>query len=614
MIKYVKLLFAIVALSATNAHGLTSGQVTVSNGSGPYFYADDGNCGSSEVPQAAYIVVNVLNTSSTDTLFNVAVKMTSNSNLASGFKLLSHTDDSIYVIPRILPSTSVGAYFYVQYPCTKNLSSTFGFTLSDNNGGAVTFNTSISTQDVGRASAGGDIISQSIAGIDALGILIADTVTYEFGNYNGGEMYFQPSGDTLFPTDELELIGSEVLSSPFSSCSGPTTGDKNTLYYNAGSGCGAGSGNQVKVVYYYISSLFNETANFKPYAGMKSGGPIKYLSNYGTGTALGTFSTTTAANKLTNNKTASCGICTAGDTITYTITIANSSSRDLMFDKILDSLPAGHSYVGFAVGSDITAANASIYPSAGATGNVTFSGLIPEATFPYRSFLVPGNDSISLKYRVKIPGSSSNDLFNNRAIGQVGSVKFDTSFALTCAGCTALPVTLVYFEGHVIGETNVIHWETASETNNQGFDVYRLEDGQDHWLGYTPGAGNTFATQRYAITDYEPIQGTMVYKLVQTDFDGHQTAYYTSVKRLSNETSSSISVFPNPVGNVLTIETDNEDPVVVNIMTVTGEKVITTQMLRHTINIDVDSLPSGTYYVAVKGSNSGTEMFKVIKI
>ena len=120
--------------------------------------------------------------------------------------------------------------------------------------------------------------------------------------------------------------------------------------------------------------------------------------------------------------------------------------------------------------------------------------------------------------------------------------------------------------------------------------------------------------QRYAITDYEPIQGTMVYKLVQTDFDGHQTAYYTSVKRLSNETSSSISVFPNPVGNVLTIETDNEDPVVVNIMTVTGEKVITTQMLRHTINIDVDSLPSGTYYVAVKGSNSGTEMFKVIKI
>lgn len=495
----------------------------------------------------------------------------------------------------------------------KNLSSTFGFTLSDNNGGAVTFNTSISTQDVGPAGAGGDIISQSIAGIDALGILIADTVTYEFGNYNGGEMYFQPSGDTLFPTDKLELIGSEVLSSPFSSC-GPAAGDKNTLYYNAGSGCGAGSGNEVKVVFYYISSLFNQTANFKPYAGMKSGGPIKYLSNYGTGTALGTFSTTTAANKFTINKTASCGICTAGDTITYTITIANSSSTDLMFDKILDSLPAGHSYVGFANGSDITAANASIYPSAGATGNVTFSGLIPEATFPYRSFLVPGNDSISLKYRVKIPGSSSNDLFNNRAIGQVGSVKLDTSFALTCAGCTALPVTLVYFEGHVVGETNVIHWETASETNNQGFDIYRLEDGQDHWLGYTPGAGNTFATQRYAITDYDPIQRTMVYKLVQTDFDGHQTAYYTSVKRLSNETSSSISVFPNPVGNVLTIETDNEDPVVVNILTVTGEKVITTQMLRHTINIDVDSLPSGTYYVAVIGSNSGTEMFKVIKI
>ena len=96
--------------------------------------------------------------------------------------------------------------------------------------------------------------------------------------------------------------------------------------------------------------------------------------------------------------------------------------------------------------------------------------MIPTATFPYRSFLVPGSDSISLKYLVELPGTGSNDLFNNRAIGQVGYVKLDTAFALTCAGCTALPVTLVYFEGHVVGQTKKIVWETAMGVNNVGFD------------------------------------------------------------------------------------------------------------------------------------------------
>ena len=614
MIKKLKLLLAIVAISISTSNALTSGQVTISNGSGPYFYADDGNCGSSEVPQAAYIVVNVLNTSSTDTLYNVAVKMTSNSNLAAGFKLLSHTDDSTYVIPRILPSSSIGSYFYVQFPCTKNLSSTFGFTLSDANGGAVSFNTSISTQDVSPAGAGGDIISQSIAGIDALGILVADTVTYEFGNYNGGEMYFQPSGDTLFPAGKMELIGSEVLSSPFSSCGGPTAGDKNTLYYNVGSGCGAGSGNEVKVVYYYLSSLFNETATFKPYAGMKSGGPIKYLSNYGNGTALGSFTTTTAANKFTVNKTASCGICTEGDTITYTVTIANSSSSDLMFDKVLDSLPAGHSYVGFANGSDITEANASVYPTAGATGNIIFTGLIPESTFPYRSFLVPGNDSISLKYRVKIPGTSSNDFYSNRAIGQVGSVKLDTSFALTCAGCSALPVTLLYFQGEVVGESNVLTWATGTELNSMGFDLYRIQNNREKWLGFIDGAGNSSIKQTYTFMDDNLENLSSVYRLEQTDFDGHKTSYYTTVKRIDTKISNLI-IYPNPATDAITISGGMDwEAAEVSIITTTGERLLTQMLNESNIEISLTSFQSGTYFIEAKSSNGVKRFMKIVKI
>lgn len=581
--------------------GLTSGDVTVSLGSGPYFYADDGNCGSSEVPQAAYVVINVLNNSSSDTLYNIQVKLSSMSNNSLGFKLLSFTTDSTYTIPRILPDSSIGAYFYMQYPCTKSLTTNLGFTLTDDNSGSVSFSTSMSTFDIGRAAAGGDIIDQNIAGIDALGILIADTVTYDFGNYNGGHLVFQPSGDTLFPVDDMELIGSEILSSPFGSC-GPKAGDRNILYYNAGSGCGAGSGNQVVVVYYYLSTLFNNSAVFKPYAAMKSGGPTKYLSNYASGIAKDTFSTTTAANKFTMSKTASCGICTPGDTITYTITISNSSSESLMFDKLLDSMPTGHTFIGFATGSDIDESNSSVYPSTGETGNILFTGLIPTPIFPYRSFVVPGGSSIDLIYEVEIPGTSSSTLYTNTAIGQVGLVRVDTASVTTCAGCSALPVELIKFSADIENTVAKVQWSTASEINHVGYDLYKSTNGRDYtWLNHTPGRGNSFNQASYVYVDEEVNEGITLYKLVQSDADGNTTDFYTSVKSLGTTLNKTLVVYPNPTNSVLNvIYSEQESEATAVIYNSLGKLVMQAEIVNASQAINIEELPSGMYYLELK--------------
>jgi len=613
--RLLQLIFALLAMSHTPAYSQSLLAISPSNGSGPYFYADDGNCGGSrEIPRAAYLVVKAQNTSSTDTLFNVLVKLTGNSNYSTGFKPLSHTDDSTFVIPRILPISTEGAYFFIQYPCTKALSSTFDFRLTDSKGDTTSFSTTITTKDMQPASAGGDILSHSVGGTDALGVCVMDTVTYEFGNFNGGEMYFQPCGDTAFPTSKLELTGSKILSSPFSSC-GPSAGDVNQLYYfNSGRGCGAGSGNEVKVVFYYISTLFNETTYIKPYAGMLSGSTTKYSTNFGSGVAKDSFVTTNGANKFTIEKTASCGICTAGDIITYTITVVNTSSSDLMFDQILDSLPAGHTFVGFASGSDITAANASIYPTAGDTGNITFKGLVPESTFPDRSFLVPASDSISLKYRVQIPNSSSNDLYSSSSIGQVGSVILDTSVVLTCAGCTALPVTMIYFEGEVVGQTNVLTWVTGSELNNSGFDLYRITDGYETWLGHTEGAGNSLSIQTYTYTDLTPEVGSTLYRLDQNDFDGHTTSFYTRVKRLDNEFSN-LSIYPNPATDAIMVsgglDWENAE---LSIFTVTGERVLSQTLNETQTQLSLVPLQNGTYFVEITRFNGVKRFMKVVKI
>lgn len=602
----------LLATMCTFGLALTSSDITVFNGSGPYLYSDDGNCGSREMPNAAYVIVNVVNNTASP-MNSIAVKMTSMSNTTNGFKQLSFLSDSTFVISEILPGDTVGAFFYIQYPCTKGLSTTMVFDISDATTSSVTFSTSMSTFDIAPTSAGGDVVAQDVIGTGALGILVADTVTFGFGNYNGGEMFFQPSGDTLFPVNNMELIRSKVIQSSFSSC-GPKPGDINRFYYNGASGCGAGTGNTVTVVFFYIST--NDTVEFNPYAGMKSGGPIKYMNNYGNGVAQDTFIITSNSNQFSLTKTASCGICTPGSTITYTVTISNGSSVDLMFDKILDSLPAGHSYVGFASGSDIDATNSSIHPTAGATGNILFTGLIPETTFPYRSYVVPGGGSLELKYEVEIPNTASSDLFENRAIGVVGSVSFDTAFAETCAGCSALPVTMLYFKGEVVGSTTELKWVTASENNNDGFDVYRHSaQNEKVWIDFVPGAGNSVVRKDYQLIDPTPIFGNTLYELVQKDYDGHTTSFFTAVNANSIE-DGKITVYPNPMEDQLQVNLNAKsyEKATVQLFTLDGRMIVNEDISNVSqFSVDLREVPAGIYLLQVSGDDQILSHQKVYK-
>ncbi len=595
MQRTAKVFFSLVLFALT----LTSFGQTVSNtsqrlGSGPYFYADDGNCSNaSEIPRAAYILVNVINNSSSDTLFNVNVKMTNISNTAAGFKLLSFEDDSTFVIPRILPNDSSPSYFYVQYPCTKDSSCDFTFSIFDTD--TVTFIPTITTKDIQPAAAGGDIISQNIVGLDALGILIADSITYDFGNFNGEDMFFQPCGDTLFPVNSLELIGTEVITSPFSSC-GLSPGDQNKLYlFDNGSGCGAGSGNQVQVVYYWLSSLYNETAYFKPYAGMKSGSVIKYLSNYGSGAAVDSFTTTTASiSTMILGKRASCGICTPGDTITYTVTMFNSSSAPAMVDYIQDSMPDGYTFIGIDPSSDVNELNSSAYPATNDSGILYFVGKIPTTPFPYRSYVVPANDSIKLIYQVEIPGTSSNTVFENQVIAYVGSTAFDTATALTCAGCSILPVSLISFSGEAFDDHVKLEWTTASEIDNDGFELYRMHPNE--YLGFVKGAGNSTSINNYSFTDHKVLHQSQQYKLVQRDFSGKRTEQFTVVK--PNVNRSNFVLHPNPSAGKIQIVTNGKYSLYsYNIYSTTGQLLQVHNQESNITSINLEDFSGQVVYV-----------------
>jgi hypothetical protein len=110
-----------------------------------------------------------------------------------------------------------------------------------------------------------------------------------------------------------------------------------------------------------------------------------------------------------------------------------------------------------------------------------------------------------------------------------------------------LPVELLEFSGKNQGSSNLLHWTTASEENNKGFEIERSRNDRDfEHIGFIKGSGNTASERRYMFTDESLGKGIHYYRLRQVDFDG---AYeYSQVIQIKVEKESVLfgEPYPNP--------------------------------------------------------------------
>jgi hypothetical protein len=86
---------------------------------------------------------------------------------------------------------------------------------------------------------------------------------------------------------------------------------------------------------------------------------------------------------------------------------------------------------------------------------------------------------------------------------------------------SSLPVELTRFDAFVDGGDVLLQWETASETNNAGFQVQQArEDGDFTEVTWVAGYGTTIEAKSYGVrlSDLEP--GLYRFRLKQVDFDG----------------------------------------------------------------------------------------------
>ncbi|MEM1096836.1 MAG: T9SS type A sorting domain-containing protein [Bacteroidota bacterium] len=86
---------------------------------------------------------------------------------------------------------------------------------------------------------------------------------------------------------------------------------------------------------------------------------------------------------------------------------------------------------------------------------------------------------------------------------------------------SALPVELTHFEALRDGAAIVLSWQTASETNNAGFEVQQAAtDAKWQVATFVSGAGTTLEAQAYAHRVEDLPSGTHRFRLKQVDYDG----------------------------------------------------------------------------------------------
>lgn len=179
---------------------------------------------------------------------------------------------------------------------------------------------------------------------------------------------------------------------------------------------------------------------------------------------------------------------------------------------------------------------------------------------------------------------------------------------------SVLPIEFISFKPKFKNDNSVVlTWKTASEYNNDYFEVQRSVD-TETWesIGCVKGNGNSHWVSTYTFTDDHPYPGFSYYKLKQMDFD-HKFRYsiIASVKTDTNqiETKENITVYANPANNELWVKIDNKTKDSdMQIYNFSGQNILNSSISKSEQSIDLKEYPEGMYIVIVED-----KLFKIIK-
>lgn len=189
-----------------------------------------------------------------------------------------------------------------------------------------------------------------------------------------------------------------------------------------------------------------------------------------------------------------------------------------------------------------------------------------------------------------------------------------------------VPVELLAFTASVNNSEVQLLWSTASELNNQGFEIERSINDADNFVtvAFVEGQGSSTEIHYYSYSDHPDLNGVnqLYYRLKQVDFDG--TFSYSDVVSVSYDVPTSFVLnqnFPNPFNpsTKITYFVPNESFISIKLYDFLGREIKTLvndfkATGTYEILFDASDISSGTYfYTMIAGNYSSTKKMIILK-
>ncbi|MBZ0200147.1 MAG: T9SS type A sorting domain-containing protein [Ignavibacteriaceae bacterium] len=186
---------------------------------------------------------------------------------------------------------------------------------------------------------------------------------------------------------------------------------------------------------------------------------------------------------------------------------------------------------------------------------------------------------------------------------------------------TVVPVELTSFSANVQNGAVVLNWATATETNNQGFEVQRKFKGDYITVGFINGNGTSTETHSYNFVDSKVEPGIYSYRLKQIDFSG-QFEYSSEAEVSVNSPTEFVldQNYPNPFNPSTSIKYSLavDSKITLKVFNVVGQEVATLLQGNmaagfHEVKFDASNLNSGVYFYRLEASGLDGKTFSSVK-
>ncbi len=184
-----------------------------------------------------------------------------------------------------------------------------------------------------------------------------------------------------------------------------------------------------------------------------------------------------------------------------------------------------------------------------------------------------------------------------------------------------IPVELTSFAANVNENNVTLNWTTATEINNQGFDVERNSGNGFEKIGFVAGFGTSTEIHSYSYSDNSLQEGTYTYRLKQVDYDG--TFEYSDVVEvdvLAPDVFALEQNYPNPFNpsTKINFSLAVDSKVSLKVFDVLGQEVatlISSDLVAGSHNVDFSaaSMNSGVYFYRIEATGIDGTNFTSIK-